>query len=175
MDMRKHFEQHALELLEKVTIDDVTVSKVINDVGSCKGTFYKYYLDKYDLCVNALKNGVYSRLNVEETNWNTFVKNYLTLVDENAEVFNNAFVSNDINSPRAYNESLINGVLTNIAKKNGMNVDLVENVFFIQVCARSITDIAALYVKSYKGEPLSFVANLISGIMPAGLHKYIYV
>ncbi len=175
MDIRKHFELRALELLEKVAIEDVTASRVINDVGSCKGTFYKYYLDKYDLCVNALKSGVYSKLNVEETNWRTFIKNYLTLVFDNADVLNNAFASNDINSPRAYNESLINGVLTNVAKRNGMNVELKENVFYIQVCAHSITDISALYVKQFRGEPLSFVAEVIGGAMPSSLHKYIYV
>lgn len=174
MDMKKHFELYALKLLEEVTVEDIMVSQVIKDVGSCKGTFYKYYLDKYDLCVNALKNCVYSKLDLGETNWKVFLQKYLTLVDENANVLTNAFVSDDINSPRAYNENLVSGVLTNVAKKNGMNVELKESAFFIQVCARSITDITAIYVKHYKGETLSFVADLISGIMPSSLHKYIY-
>ena len=45
MNMKKYFEQGMLVLLEEKNIDNITVGEIIEEVGSCKGTFYKHYLN----------------------------------------------------------------------------------------------------------------------------------
>ena len=48
--MKMLFEHSVWKLLEKTGIENITLNMLIEDVGSCKGTFYKYYVDKFGLC-----------------------------------------------------------------------------------------------------------------------------
>lgn len=174
MDMRKHFEEVMLKMLEKTSIDDITINHIVKEVGSCKGSFYKYYRDKYELCVKTLQNYIYSSLQNDRKDWAGFLREYLSLVDKNSKIFANAFSSVEIISPKYYNDDLIYSVVSEILKERGANIEDKVTDYILRFFARSVTDVVITFVKEKRSRTQAEVYNLIDAIMPYAIYSYVY-
>ena len=102
MKIKAYLEQTILSLTETTTLDHVFVTQILQSSGVCKKTFYKYYIDKYDLFNNALEDYIYSKI-TEEKNLNDFLKKYISLCAKYRKSLVNSFNSNDHNSPKKKN------------------------------------------------------------------------
>ena len=49
MKIEYYIESALLQFLKTKPIDSIRVIDLIEEIGICKGTFYKYYKDKYHL------------------------------------------------------------------------------------------------------------------------------
>ncbi len=174
MDMKKHFELGMLKLLKEKCIDKIAINELIQVVGSCKGTLYKYYVDKYDLCYKSLLNSVYAQLPFDVNNWEQFLIKYIDVMDKNSKVVFNAFNSNDINSTRHYNERLISGVLSSLLGKQGVDVSDSLTAFSIECCGVFITDGFYHWMKKGKTESKAEFALRVRAIIPQTIYSYIY-
>lgn len=106
MNMKKLFEHSIWKLLEKTGIENITLKMLIEDVGSCKGTFYKYYLDKFDLCNSCFDSAVYNRID-GDCAFGAFCEECFVLFKTHINVVRHAFDSADVNSATAHFESKI--------------------------------------------------------------------
>ena len=106
MNMKMLFEHSVWKLLEKTGIENITLNMLIEDVGSCKGTFYKYYLDKFDLCNSCFDSTVYDGID-RDCAFGTFCEECFALFKTHVNVVRHAFDSADVNSARAHFENKI--------------------------------------------------------------------
>lgn len=104
MNIKMLFEKSMWKMLEKKSIKNITLNMLIEDVGSCKGTFYKYFMDKYDLCNVCLVNNVYSQLDRID-DFEAYCTDCFAIFDKNSAVLRHAFDSDEVDSARRLHES----------------------------------------------------------------------
>lgn len=174
MNMKKYFELGMINLLEKDCIDNISVIEIIEEVGSCKGTFYKHYIDKHDLCLQCLKNLVYCEIDVSMTDWSAFFVSCLTIFKKSAKAVLHAFESNDVNSVRNYNISLFVQFLTDLYNRNGGDVSkpfIKEVITHYATCA---THLAMQWLIDGCKTSQESVAALLEAIAPQTVYHEIY-
>ena len=146
----------------------------MDEVGSCKGTFYKHYVDKYDLSCKCLNNSVYSKISLEVLTWEEFIYSFLKEFEKNAKVIVNAFSSNDINSARHFCENTITDVLSKIFINADGDYDLFLNKYSLELFGITVTDIIYKWLKNGKKESKEQVMQLIKAVMPNTIYSQIY-
>ncbi|MBO5328517.1 MAG: TetR/AcrR family transcriptional regulator [Clostridia bacterium] len=172
--MKKYFELSMMNLLERKSIDEITVNELIEEVGSCKGTFYKHYVDKYDLCCKCLKNNVYNQISFDVLNWEEFMIQCLNVFEKYSNVVMHAFDSVDINSTRHFHEQSVTKLLENIIKANGGDATCELNKYSLQFCGVAITDITYKWIKDGRKESKESVLKLLRAVMPQSIYKQVY-
>lgn len=175
MNMKKYFELGMISLLEKDCIDNISVIEIIEEVGSCKGTFYKHYIDKHDLCLQCLKNQVYVEIDLTTPDWNSFFMACLATFRKSAKVVLHAFESSDINSVRNYNNAMFTQYLFNLYEKNGgdLSKPLVKEA--LTHFATFSTDIAMQWLNDGCKVRRESVAMLLQAVAPQSVYKEIYM
>ena len=141
MNMKKHFEQGMLSLLERKSIDSITVSEIIEEVGSCKGTFYKHYIDKYHLCYQSLQNYIYCDISKETKSWEEFVLQCLSAFEKHDKVILHAFDSEDINSAKNYYKQLLAEFFVKEYAGGEENSSLTVNSLAINLYCTNVTEL----------------------------------
>lgn len=174
MDMKKYFEHSMIDLLKEKCIDQITIQELLRKVGSCKGTFYKYYVDKYDLCNKALTNNVYDKIDFDEQDWEKFLTNYVDTIDRNAKVIMNAFESIDISAPIFQNRRMLTEVLTRILKNQEANVQDEMMIFVLNTCGSILVDIIYTWLKLGRKERKDELVKRIRAITPKSIYEYLY-
>lgn len=174
MDMKKYFEHSMIDLLKEKCIDQITIQELLQKVGSCKGTFYKYYVDKYDLCNKALANNVYDKIDFDEQNWESFLINYVDVIDRNAKVIMNAFESIDISAPIFQNRRMITEMLSRLLQSKEVNVQDEAMIFVLNTCGSILVDIIYTWLKLGRKERKDVLVAHIRAITPNSIYEYIY-
>ncbi len=141
MKIEYYMEQSLLGLLKKKPIDEIRATEIIDGVGTCKGTFYKYYRDKYDLLLRSFRNNIYGDIPETSADWREFVARCLSVFEQNAPVILNAFSSSDVNSARHHNERLLRDVLYAERLENGLETGGEVYELAINIFSANITDI----------------------------------
>ena len=90
--------------LKKKQVDEIRVAALIEELGICKATFYKYYCDKYDLLAKTFDRICFDELCDKSKDFDEFIANSIAAFAAIPQtVFKNAFNSKDYNSlPRHY-------------------------------------------------------------------------
>lgn len=172
MNMKKLFEQSMWELLERKSIGNITVNMLVEQVGSCKGTFYKYFLDKFDLCCACLKNKVYGSVRTDG-GFGEFCMSSLEAFRQNATVMRHAFDSDEINSVRHFHEKLTAEMLYAVT---GIDADGATNAE--RVCvdsyARTVTAMTADWLSRGCKESAADVLSYITAVAPQHISDKVY-
>ena len=166
MNMKKYFEQGMLVLLEEKNIDNITVGEIIEEVGSCKGTFYKHYLDKYSLCCACLQNRIYCEVSQDAESWEQFMKQCLSVFEKHARVVLHAFDSSDVNSARHYHENLTYKYLIKKYAENGGDMSSALNLLALKLYCSAITDLIMNWLSDGCKESKESICSLICAVMP---------
>ena len=147
MNMKKYFEQGMLALLERKGIDSITVAEIIEEVGSCKGTFYKHYIDKYHLCCQSLQNYIYGGIPEESKSWEELIMQCLAVFEKHDKVILHAF------------------------RNCGGEPDAAMNTLAIRLYCANVTDLILRWLSGGCKESRPEVFHLISAVMPQAIFK----
>lgn len=170
MNIAKFLETTAINILKTKPLDKFSVTEVINEVGTCKGTFYKNYKDKHDLVCSAFKNIIYKDIAETSDNYDQLVQNLLVEFKARHKVVYNAFTSVDINSVRYMNESiLIDRLLKDRANNNLTVNDSVK--FSATIYARTTTYIIVEWLRNNCEGSMEQIENAIKLVFPIALAK----
>lgn len=174
MNMKKYFELGMLSLLDRKFIDDITVGELISEVGSCKGTFYKHYIDKYDLCCSCFKNHIYNNISNTAGSWENYVLQFLTAFEKEPRVVLHAFESSDCNSARKYFEKLLLDYLTREFVSNGGDIESMTNRMSLELCVSSVTELTLKWLKDGRRETKEMIVGLLRAVMPQSIYTQVY-
>lgn len=166
MNARKYIEEALIDLLDKKSIDKIKVSEVIREVGTCKGTFYKYYCDKYALLQRCFENRVYAK--VADADFETFMRQCLEEFAKIPRATVNAFDSRDVNSLKYYHEALIVARLKTRAQESGVDVGRTE-LMSMQICAAGCTEIMLQWLKSGAKETVDELITYMNAAVPGAI------
>lgn len=163
-----------MKLLKEKCIDQITINELIEEVGSCKSTFYKYYVDKYDLCNQTLANNVYAQIDFKDSNWEQFLFTYVDVMGKNAKLIMNAFESTDVSAPIFQGQNMVIEVLSRIIQSHGVKIEDETMEFVLHSCGVGIISLVNTWLKQGKtGDTQKFV-QCIRSIMPKSIYEYVY-
>lgn len=166
MKIEFFLESTLLELLKSKSIDSIHVKDIIKELGICKGTFYKYYQDKYDLVVHAFENKFYREIE-GCTSWEEFVKGSLKAFRRAPETVYNAFLSHDINSIGNYHESRIKALFIEERTKRQLPVSGIEYEYAVNILTWLINQTTISWLKGGCVESEETALGMIKRLMPA--------
>jgi len=175
LNTKKYIEEALLDILKKKSIDKIKVSEIIKKVGTCKGTFYKYYCDKYALLQACFKNLFYSKIVSEAPDWETFIFKCLETFEKIPNVILNAFISEDINSIRYYHEKILITYLEAEMEKQSAILKCKINSVSLRLCISSYTEIILNWLRSGMKESKEDVIGFMRAAMPQSIYTKIYV
>ncbi len=172
MNTKRYIEAALLEQLRRGSIDKVKVNEIIRIVGTCKGTFYKYYRDKYELLISCFRNNFYDDIVAKSANWEEFTFNCLSAFEKSPSTVLNAFDSLDVNSVRYYHEQLVFGYLTADIRKHS-DVEP-QDEFALKVCSAAYTEIMLDWLSHGTQRSKEQVMDDMRSSMPHTIYPKIY-
>ena len=105
MNVNLYFENALDDLLLEHSIDEITVKDIVGHSGLGRSTFYKYYIDKYDLLNRMVKRTMEETILALDTYpYREAMSRLYTEVEKKRRTYANAFKSSDENSPLRYME-----------------------------------------------------------------------
>lgn len=148
--------------LQKVTVKDITDLADIN-----RGTFYKHYLDVYDLYEKTeqeilIEIGMLV-LDLEELPPDKIFSAVIEYIDENRTIFRMIFSPNASGALRAKFSKCIDGLFRQTESEK-LGIDLNDSRLRYQTCYRSqgFVAVIALWVAEGFAEPRDFVVKNVS-------------
>lgn len=172
MDAKKFLEESLINILKKKSIDKIKVSEIIREVGTCKGTFYKYYCDKYDLLLSCFKNRVYNEVMKNADDWKSFTAFSLVAFSKMPSVTLNAFMSQDVNSIRKYHDNLLASYFENDLKK--VKDKSAINRGITHICAYGYTEIMLTWIQTGMKESVEELISYMQAAMPQSIYTEVY-
>ena len=161
-------------LLQKKSIDKLSVIDIIKESGVCRATFYRYYSDKYDLL-----NSNYKKI-LEDTlfRFNEGVPfqnvEYLLfkVLRDNLKFFQNAFRSTDTNSLKNYIYNMSMDFHLDVLKKNDIDINdwKVRKKIESHICGT--LEIVAIWILEGAKEPIEDLIEVINAVFPSEYRHY---
>jgi AcrR family transcriptional regulator len=180
MEMEKKVAENLLfdalsQLLQKKSIDKLSVKEIIQEADVSRSTFYRYYYDKHDLLNSnyekILENTLY-RFN-EGISWKDSVYSIYSVIKENLKLFQNAFRSSDVNSLKNYIFNMSKDFHIAVLEKNGVDIHDWKTIKALESYIYGNLEITQIWVMEGMKEPLEdFIEVLIMGIPSQFIHYF---
>ena len=170
MKIEYYIETALFKFLKTKPIDSIRVIDLIDEIGICKGTFYKYYQDKYQLLICSFQNYYYNDILKGADTWEKFVDRSLNSFKSSPAVIINAFDSLDINSLRSYHEQLMRKYFF----VEGQEETDEYYEFSADVFTHYATNIILEWLKGKCSETNGQILDKMKAIMPVTLYKGVY-
>ena len=164
---RKAIYDALMDLLTKKELHKVTVQEISDIADINRATFYKHFLDVYDL-YDKLEQEILIEwgmlvLNMQDLKSKDFFINLVNYVDKNKNVFKMVFNSNAPGQLRARFQKLLEGLLQKIeSEKRG--ADFKDVKLSYQTCYRSQGCIAVLsrWIEEGAEQPKELIVKVLS-------------
>lgn len=134
-ELEQHLFDALLELMEKVPLDKLSVSHILQHAHVSRSSFYRRYLDKYDLVNKSyeklLDKTLYGYL--KGRGWHECVVAIYEVFRAHLSFFQNALASQDPNSLKNYIYQISLNLYLEILKRNGEDIEDWHTVALIRI------------------------------------------
>lgn len=168
MKIEYFVENALLSMLKTKPITQIFVSNLIEEVGICKGTFYKYYNDKYDLLRKCFYNAFYRKIMERSETFEQFVGNCLKEFRKASNIVLHAMEYEGFDSLFEYHNHLLADCLVKDRVKAGQETEglYAEMIHFY---ARGITKLTCDWLSDPRDRQVEEIMGLIRATVPVGL------
>lgn len=170
MKIEFFLENTLMDLLKVKSIDNIHVKDIIAELGICKGTFYKYYQDKYDLVIHVFENKFFHELD-DVVSWQEFILGSLRNFRRSPEVVYNAFLSTDINSISRYYEARIKQLFLESHTEQKTAAEAQEIEYAVNILTRLVKETIMVWLKGGCIEKDEEVLTMIKRLMPHVIYE----
>ncbi|GEM_PF-5947018 len=176
MNVRKIITGSFNKILQKYSMDDITVNMIIEEAEISKPTFYRYYKDKYDL-LNSMYDVTMEPLKEADvtSSWDDAMIRILLEYENNIRFYQNGFKSNDLNSLRNYNLKCMKAALTEMLQRKGADVETESIYFSIVSCAITQSAAIAGWICDEHRMPKEKCVQLLKDSIPHNIFPYFTV
>ncbi len=173
MNVKKIISAAFYELLQKYSIEDISVSQIVRTAEVSKPTFYRYYRDKYDL-LNQMFDAIFAPMREAERSltWGEAMLRILSDLEQNLKFFQNGVKSEDRHSLRNYNMTCISDAITDALTRRGVDVRDAEVSFAIRSCAITHTAAVIGWACDERRIPKEQFVRLLKASLPHNLYAY---
>ncbi len=157
------------ELLSEKELRKITVQEIVDKADVSRVTFYKYYLDVYDLC-EKIEEVVLTELGLivlqlEDNSTELFFEQLVGYISENRVTFSMIFNPNTTSKLRDKLSKLIEGMLRNVySEKLGIKPNNKELAYICCYHAQGCLAILQKWVQDGFTEPDDYIIKLMPAI-----------
>ncbi|MEE1172341.1 MAG: TetR/AcrR family transcriptional regulator [Ruminococcus sp.] len=157
------------ELLSEKELRKITVQEIVDKAEVSRVTFYKYYLDVYDLC-EKIEEVVLTELGLivlqlEDNSTELFFEQLVGYISENRVTFSMIFNPNTTSKLRDKLSKLIEGMLRNVySEKLGIKPNNKELAYICCYHAQGCLAILQKWVQDGFTEPDDYIIKLMPAI-----------
>ena len=159
------------ECMETTSVENITVKQIVENCGLTRQTFYRNFLDKYDLVnwyFDKILTSSFVHMGQGKTVYDALVKKF-TYIQEEQSFFAAAFRYDSQNSLRQHDFDLILAFYENlIYEKTGRHLEADTHFLLEMYCQGSITMTVKWVLGGMDLTPSQF-AGLLVRAMPAAL------
>ncbi len=165
----------AYELFEEIPFEEITVQKILDKAHVSRRTFYKYFLDKYELmhlyCYSFLEKNFAENYNGR--NWDTIMEYNLLFIDSKKAYFNNVKNVQGQDSLWNFLRQYGFGSYKDIKLKNEQREELTESkrLIIIAVVEGQI-EIMKRFIEGDINMDCRETARLVCSLIPDSYQKY---
>lgn len=165
--------QSMQKCMETIPVDDITVRQIVEQCGLTRQTFYRNFLDKYDLInwyFDKLLAESFVHMGKGETVYEGLIKKF-DFIQKESVFFSAAFRSDDRNSLKQHDfEEIYAFYVDLIQNKTGSMPDK-ELRFFLELYCQGSVYMTVKWVLGGMKEPTETMARLLTASMPSRLEK----
>jgi AcrR family transcriptional regulator len=169
MKIQQYLESTLLKLLQQKSIDNLRVTDIIDEMGISKGTFYKYYQDKYDLLRNTFNHYFYEEATNGCKEPKEFMENCMKSFRRMPSAVYNAFCSEDVNSIRNYHEQKYRAFVEEYYTKNGFDPHYVYTQYALDFYVSNVSEILLRWLKNGCKQSDEEMSTFFYCILPVSL------
>lgn len=161
------------ELMKNIPLDKITVGKIVENCGTTRQTFYRNFMDKYDLVnwyFDKIIQKTIKQMGLSLTLEEGLVKKF-ELMNEDKYFFISAFSSSDLNNLFQYDFCSIFEFYKDIAKTKGSLDE--ETLLLLKFYCRASMDMTAEWVRDGMKTSPKIMARILVDAMPLRLHEYL--
>ena len=155
-------------MLKTKPVTQIYVSHIIEEVGICKGTFYKYYRDKYDLLQKCFYHEYYAEILEHAETFEQFAVGCLNAFRKVPKIARHA-MTEDRDSVFGYHSRLSYEYLLKDRERQGKETEGEFCVYLLKFYADSATQIMVDRLGSPHMGQTEEIMRLIRGAMPQAL------
>ena len=164
---RKAIYNVLMELLTQKELHKVTVQEISDQADINRTTFYKHFLDVYDL-YDKLEQDILIEwgmlvLNMQDLRSKEFFDSLVSYVDKNSNVFKMVFSSKAPSLLRSRFEKILEGLLMQIeSEKIGKDVKDVKLSYQTSYRSQGCIAILSRWIEDGKSQPKEFIIKVLS-------------
>lgn len=162
------------KLLLTKSIESLTVNDIICTSGVSRATFYRHFMDKYDVMTSYYKSILESTLFTynEGVPWKAAVCSIYGVIRDNPKFFQNAFRCQDANSLKCYIFKMSREFHLDILKKNGVDTNDWRVVMALESHIYGDLEITDRWIMSGMKEPVEELVDVFTMGIPSAFVKY---
>lgn len=169
MRIEPQVENTLLNLLKAKPFTQIYVSDLLEEAGICKGTFYKYYRDKYALLQRCFRNHYYGEIEAHSQNFDEFAFNTLVCFRKTPKIVLHAMIPGESESIYGYNARLFSERLASDRRAAGKTADGEPCGVFLRLYAENVTGLIFEWLGERGARKAEEMMAVIRGAMPRWL------
>jgi AcrR family transcriptional regulator len=162
------------KLLLIKSIEHLTVNDIIRESGVSRATFYRHFLDKYDVMTSYYKCILETTLFTFNAGvpWRDAVCSIYGVIRDNSKFFQNAFRCEDANSLKCYIYSMSREFHLEILKRNGVDTSDWKVVWILESQIYGGLEITDKWIKGGAKESVEELVDVLTLSIPSVFVKY---
>ena len=175
METKKRFAKALEQLLRKQPLDEIRVTDLVAITGLSRKTFYRHYIDKYDLAAwywQQVFDGVFNQV-LFGNSWHDTLLQNLTIYEKNAVMLKNIYQSRMMNMSQMVEIEPTMRVFAEFLQQKGADVQAPEVQFAIEIAARGGADMIMQWLISGMAMEKDLLCDLIIKTMPVCILRYL--
>lgn len=171
MKIEPQVENTLLNLLKSKPFTQIYVSELLAETGICKGTFYKYYRDKYALLQRCFQNRYYSEIAAHAENFEQFAFGTLSAFRKTPKIVLHAMVPEEAESLYGYNVRIFAERLSADLRARGHAAEGEFCGALMRLYAENVTRLIIEWLGDRGARKSEEIMLLIRGALPRGLSE----
>ena len=162
------------DLLQRQSINTISVSRIIEAAEVSKPTFYRYFYNKFDL-LNQVFEDILAPMHEAglRLTWREALQQTFMNIEANRAIFRNGFKAEEQFYLRNHTmQQIFEAAVVDMLRRK--NVQIEEQAYFFSIRACVITHVAAMCgwaLDNHRQQPEDIV-ELLLGTLPANLYPY---
>ncbi len=164
------------DLLQRKSLEDISVSEIVARSGVARKTFYRHFRDKFDALnfyFYLFYQESFEKMNQGER-WEDALYEYLSVCEAKADVLIHAYAGSEYGGLQKYDIDITEKTYRKYLMANGVDVETREMKFAIRMAASGGTSMIIEWIQSGRKVEKATMVSLIKRTLPMDVYRELF-
>jgi AcrR family transcriptional regulator len=174
MNLEKVIEDTMVSLMKENTIEDITVNMVLEKADVSKASFYRHYIDKYDLVNKIFDHLIPAEISqVGKTiKWSEFMLVFFDVFGKNREFLKEGYHSDDYNNLRSHSEEFFRNLIFAVIKNQNVDTSQKSIIMSANFFSVSLNSFMVDWVRKGGDDTIYNLVQRMHEAVPHNIYPY---